>query len=275
MPTETPESIALPLDTAATDTAAVFVPVTALDDTTAFTMTVAAVPSPPSWQQGLEPVPRPGHTGHDQGVVSLIVVIMLAMCLSFKNIQRIWGTLTKKLWSTRVRQGFDDTTGAETRTVALLLSEAIIFIAVLATAGLALAMPAVFTNDLPTTLRVAAIVAGYFVFQYAAYATVGYTFATEDGRRLWVQGFTAAMTLLGITLLVPGLITLFYPELTSAAVWIAVFLYLLARIMFIRKGFRIFYTNFASLVYFILYLCSLEIIPIAIIFYFVRLFCSS
>ncbi len=272
MPLEPTDTITAIADSA---NQAVFVPVTALDDTTAFTMTVSTVPARAPWQDGLEPVPRPGHTGHDQGVIAIIVVLMLAMCLSFKNIQRIWGNLTKKLWSTRVRQGFDDTTGAETRTVALLLSEAIIFIAVLATAGLALAMPAVFTNNLPTTLRVTAIVAAYFVFQYVAYTTVGYTFASEDGRRLWVQGFTGAMTLLGITLLVPGLITLFYPELTGVAVWIAIALYLLARIMFIRKGFRIFYTNFASLVYFILYLCSLEIIPIAIIYYFVRLFCSS
>ncbi|MCH5320108.1 MAG: DUF4271 domain-containing protein, partial [Paramuribaculum sp.] len=58
------------------------------------------------------------------------------------------------------------------------------------------------------------------------------------------------------------------------AVYFAMVLYVLARIMFIVKGFRIFYTNSASIVYFILYLCSLEIVPVTIFFYLAYLLCS-
>lgn len=39
-------------------------------------------------------------------------------------------------------------------------------------------------------------------------------------------------------------------------------MYLMVRVMFIYKGFRIFYINSFSLVYFILYLCTLEIAPV-------------
>ena len=41
-------------------------------------------------------------------------------------------------------------------------------------------------------------------------------------------------------------------------------LYIIARVIFICKGFIVFYDNFYSLLYFILYLCTLEIAPIAI-----------
>ncbi|MDE6240375.1 MAG: DUF4271 domain-containing protein, partial [Muribaculaceae bacterium] len=42
--------------------------------------------------------------------------------------------------------------------------------------------------------------------------------------------------------------------------------YLLFRLVFISNGFSIFYRNIFSLVYFILYLCTLEIIPLIYVF---------
>ncbi|MDE6061420.1 MAG: DUF4271 domain-containing protein, partial [Duncaniella sp.] len=44
-------------------------------------------------------------------------------------------------------------------------------------------------------------------------------------------------------------------------VTIAIICYVLVRLIFIFKGFRLFYDNFGSLLYFILYLCTLEIVP--------------
>ncbi|MDE6169760.1 MAG: DUF4271 domain-containing protein, partial [Duncaniella sp.] len=46
----------------------------------------------------------------------------------------------------------------------------------------------------------------------------------------------------------------------------AVVFYFLTRILFICKGFRLFYDNFGSLLYFILYLCTLEIVPLVLIY---------
>jgi len=41
-------------------------------------------------------------------------------------------------------------------------------------------------------------------------------------------------------------------------------LYLVARLIFIIKGIRIFYSNLTSIVYFILYLCAVEIVPVVV-----------
>lgn len=253
------------------DTATIVVPVQPVPQPK--TVVTAA---PPAWHDGLDPVPRPGHAGHDQGVVAIIVLLMLAISVSFNNVKRILGNLTKQLSNTRVRENFNDlTTGSETRTILLLLIQAIVFMALLTTSGLSLLWPGSFANTLINTLIISGLITIYFVFQYAAYMVVGYTFTTTDGRRLWIQGFTASMTLLGLILIVPGLAMLFYPAITVYAVWAAAALYLIARILFIAKGFRIFYTNFGSIIYFILYLCTLEIIPVILLLYTAHTFCTK
>lgn len=235
---------------------------------------VAEVKAPAPWESGLEPIERPGHTGHNQGVISLIVVIVLCLCLLFKNIERVWGSLIKKLFHQRNEQPLEHNTDVERRTILFLLLVAVIFISLLSSAGLSRILPWVFRFDMATTMKMIALVAGLFIFQYIAYWTVGYTFTNDEGRKRWIDGFTAAMTLLGLTLLLPGLGVLFYPSITMAAVYCGIVLYIVARILFICKGFRIFYTNSLSIVYFILYLCSLEIVPITIFFYLARLLCS-
>ena len=230
--------------------------------------TVAVETIPPAWESGLEPEPRPGHAGHNQGIVASIVFIMLAVALSFGAVKRVLGNMSKRLTGTRIRDSFDTDTGAEKRTTLLLLFMTIAFMSILTTAGMTLVLPEQFTLDITTTGIMTALISGYFVFQYVAYRVVGYTFSTEEGSIVWIRGFTASMIMLGIGLILPGITVLFYPDFMEPAVWVAATLYVIARVLFISKGFRIFYTNIASLIYFILYLCTLELVPICVIFYF-------
>ncbi|MGM9811684.1 MAG: DUF4271 domain-containing protein [Muribaculaceae bacterium] len=48
---------------------------------------------------------------------------------------------------------------------------------------------------------------------------------------------------------------------------IYIFIYFVCRLIYIIKGFRIFFNNFTSIFYFILYLCSGEIIPLIAVYY--------
>lgn len=224
-----------------------------------------------SWKDGLEPMERPGIAARDNGFVSVIVILMLALCFSIKHIRRIWGTLVKRLSNTRRRQDFDHITLGERPAMAILLASAVFFIALVATAAVADFQPQVLTFSFDSVMRVTSFILVYFLFQYAVYETIGYAFSSDDGRRAWVEGFTASMSLLGVALIAPGLGVLFYPDVTLLWLVVAAFMYFLARLVFIFKGFRIFYTNIGSLVYFILYLCTLEIIPLAILYYLICL----
>ena len=90
-------------------------------------------------------------------------------------------------------------------------------------------------------------------------------FSDKDRAAQFVSGFNASQTLLGFFLLLPAMIALFYPSSVKELLFISVLLYFAARIIFIYKGFRIFYHNFSNLLYFILYLCSVEIIPVLLV----------
>lgn len=221
----------------------------------------------PAWKQGLEPIERVEYQGRNQGFIATIVVLMLLLCISFRSIQHIWHILVKRTWKIRLRDDFDQFTGRENRTVALLLIVTVFFIGVTWAAGMDMFKPSVFEFSFQNTLILAGLTAAYFIFQLIVYEILGFTFISPEGRKLWVEGFVSSMAVLGITLLLPGLIILFYPDLSLSAIIIAGGLYLTSRIIFIYKGFRIFYTNIGSCVYFILYLCSLEVIPLSILYF--------
>ena len=222
---------------------------------------------PPAWMEGMEPLPRPEFNGRDQGYVTTVVILMLGMCLTFRTIQRIWRTLIKRLWSSHAREDYDENlTGKEKRVIGLLLVVTVFFISLIWNAAMS-KLTLFYEFSFPATLTLCALVGGYFAFQYIVYWIIGTAFVNDEGRQLWVEGFTASMALLGITLIIPGLFVLFYPDLLTVAIYISAAFYVIARIMFICKGFRIFYTNLGSLVYFILYLCSLEIVPLTILYF--------
>ena len=91
-------------------------------------------------------------------------------------------------------------------------------------------------------------------------------FSLPDGRRQWLRGFNASQSLAGLALIIPALLTIFYPDAARPTLIVAGCIYFLARVIFIAKGFRIFFTRITSLVYFILYLCTLEIIPVILVY---------
>ena len=64
----------------------------------------------------------------------------------------------------------------------------------------------------------------------------------------------------------PAAAALFYPGASATLATMAAIMYIIGRICFICKGFRIFFNNIFSLLYFILYLCGAEIIPILLVY---------
>jgi hypothetical protein len=81
---------------------------------------------------------------------------------------------------------------------------------------------------------------------------------------LWIDGFKSTQAFLGLTLLPVLFLLMLYPTYGKLLLGVAAGLYLLARLIFIYKGFRIFYSNLSSIIYFILYLCAVEIVPLVV-----------
>lgn len=102
----------------------------------------------------------------------------------------------------------------------------------------------------------------YLVCSLLSYTVVGNVFADRKLARLWVKG-AAASTGLATFLLFPlSLIALNYEGQAIVVLIIAAVVFAIGKIVFIYKGFRIFFAEISSWMHFLYYLCSLEIVPL-------------
>lgn len=219
-----------------------------------------------AFTQGLEPMAKVQLPGYDSGVMSMLIVMFLLVTTNFRHYSTFIKTFAHDLLSVRTRANvFDErNTMRETRVLISLILMGCVCEGILVYSALSVGhvMPPVFRS-----IGIFSLVAvAYYLWQLVVYRIVGYVFSGKNGATHWIKGFNASQCLLALPLLIPALVTLFYPGLIGTMIPVAAILYLSARLIFVFKGFRIFYTNSFTLVYFILYLCALEIIPLIILY---------
>lgn len=218
----------------------------------------------PPFMHGLRPRPRALLPGYDSNVMLLLVIVFLILSANFRNYGSFLKNYVETLWKERRRaDSYTTHTIGETGTLLSLIfltvvNEGIIAFSLMARNGADISSANLFS----TLAMVIGVAALYYAAQAVAYTVVGRTFATGEITAQWLKGFNASQTLLGIILTVPAMIVLFNPGTARLMAAISFSLYIIARIVFISKGFRLFYNKIGSLLYFILYLCALEIIPI-------------
>lgn len=221
----------------------------------------------PGWMQGIPTQLRPLDPASDMGIMALLLSIVVLVCLNMRHVRRIFHTITNDLFQVRRRSNaFDDHTAYETRTIILLLMQLFLFSGILM--FLWLGIPATHPRtQLSSPVALLSVLAmAYYLFQLTMCTLIGYVFTDPTGAVQWRRGLNASAVLLGMCLAVPTLLSLFYPSVTTAMLWAACVLFIISRIIYIYKGFRIFYINFPSLLYFILYLCSVEIVPLIAVY---------
>lgn len=220
-----------------------------------------------TYLSGLPVEPRQPRVATDSGILTLLTVMFLFVAFSFKHCAKLFGVLAADLWSVRRRaNAFDDPTANETRVLIVLLFQLWVCEGLLIYAALNYLGYIAMTDSIFMPIAVlTGVAACYYVAQLIAYRFTGYLFTDPIGASQWVKGFNSSQAFLGVTLMAPALVTVFYPSATEGMLWIAIGLYAASRLMFIIKGFRIFYHNFPSLLYFILYLCALELVPLILL----------
>lgn len=230
----------------------------------AITETIAVRGDVP-YLSGIVPEPRPVLPGYDPGVVGMLVGIFLLLAVNLRHCSAFFKSFFNDLWQVRRRSNaFDERTINEARVTVTFVFLVCVCEGILvfsAAIGPPLATsPAIFIG---LFIAVALI---YYLFQLSAYYIVGQIFTGKTERSQWLKGFNASQSLLGIALTIPALCALFDPQLAPVMCTAGAGLYLIARMIFIMKGFRIFYTIPTSLIYFILYLCTLEIVPLFVLY---------
>lgn len=232
---------------------------------------------PIPWLDGLSPEPRPSLPGYDSGVLCLLIGMFLVLAVNFRHYSTFFNSFLADLFSTRRREkNFSVRTFSETGVLAsvilvLCLSQGIIINSLLPDLP-----PVPYVSHEFLLIGLLTLVSLlYYCWQLAAYLTVGAVFTDRVSARMWIKGFNASQSLLAMLIVIPAILVLFNPSISTGVVIAGGVSYLIARVIFICKGFRLFYDNSASLVYFILYLCSLEIVPLVLLYRLVALLPSA
>lgn len=207
---------------------------------------------------------------HDTPSMALLLTGLLAVALCYHTGYKYIENFFHNMFSTKRRENlFEDHTVNETSILAALIANTcivegfIIYLAVqLIWPQFAASLQASVFKHIATYCGIAL---GFYIVQWMIYKVLGYTFSDKTGSKLWIDGFKASQSLLGLLLLPILILLLLYPSHGKLLLTVAAVLYFSARLIFIFKGFRIFYNNLASILYFILYLCAVEIVPLAVL----------
>ena len=207
---------------------------------------------------------------HDTPSMALLLAGLLAVALSYHTGYKYIENFFHYMFSTRRRENlFEDHTVNETSILAALIANTCIVEGFLIYLAVQLLLPSLSqslqSSVFPHITAYCGLALGFYIVQWLMYKLLGYTFSDRVGSKLWIDGFKSTQAFLGLTLLPVLFLLMLYPVHGKLLLGIAAVLYLVARLIFVYKGFRIFYSNLSSIIYFILYLCAVEIVPLAIL----------
>ena len=228
------------------------------------TLAVMEVPA------GGEALPFSRSPLHDTPSMALLIAGLLAVTLCYHTGYKYIENFFHYMFSTRRRENmFEDHTVNETSIQAALVANTCITEGFLIYFAMQLLVPsmagALQASVFPHILASCGIAAGFYIVQWMVYKVLGYTFSDKVGAKLWLDGFKASQSLLGLLLLPVLVLVMLYPGSGKLLLFVGIALYLVARLIFIYKGFRIFYGNLTTILYFLLYLCAVEIVPLVIL----------
>ena len=207
---------------------------------------------------------------HDTPSMALLIAGLIAVALSYHTGYKYIENFFHYMFSTRRRENlFEDHTVNETSILAALIANTCIVEGFLIYMAMLLMRPELSASmQGKTFLHIGifcALALGFYIIQWLVYKTLGYTFSDKEATKLWLDGFKASQAMLGLVLLPVMILVMVFTSNGKMLLCVAALLYLVARLIFIYKGFRIFFSNLSSFLYFILYLCAVEIVPLVIL----------
>ena len=203
---------------------------------------------------------------HDTGSMIMFLLSCLFLITSYRLGNVYISNLMHNMFSTKGKDDlYADHTMSDTRIIVALIINTCLMEGLLLFYGLAWIDPQLtlaLQRSVFLHVFVLVMAAGLFItLQLFLYRLIGFTFSDDRLTELWVGGFLASQAMLGLLLFPIVVLTLVFPTTIKLMLTLSIILYILARIVFIWKGFRIFFNNLSSSIYFILYLCAVEIVP--------------
>lgn len=211
----------------------------------------------------------------------LLTLLFTLAAFRIKNSPRHFKAIWSDLFETRLRSNAFDDTVDETMLLILLnalwaASAGVLLWAFIGmTAGYDPAWSLSVALPQPVGIAVCMGVCAIYVAGItAAYWVVGNVFTDSRRAVLWVKGATASTAICGVLFLPPAFLVMCYPTWTQILLIIVASVFILCKILFICKGFRIFFDHLSSWLLFLYYLCSLEIVPLILVYFGTVVLCT-
>ena len=213
----------------------------------------------------------------DSGTMAILLAGLLAVLVTYRSGYKYIHNIRHSLFSVKMRD-FEDHTMDETKILSALTANSIITQSLFLFIALAHRYQnlkeILYSEIFPHVLILMGMITIFYFAQLALYRLLGYVFGTEAQTECVLTGFKAVISLIGLILFPIVAVSLVEPKLINVMLLIGTISYFCARIIFIIKGFRIFYNNLLSSVYFILYLCTVEIVPAVLLWSISAYVCS-
>lgn len=232
----------------------------------------------------VSPTERPDSFQWQNSLTVAILLVLFSLCaIRFRGNRHFPKSLLRDLTEVRERHNVFDETVRETSFLTLLnllfcASAGTLLYRALCTFG----APAGFPGRLPAfrdaaplmTAVCMGVCVAYTLVMTCAYTIVGNVFSDRHHAAMWARGFTASQALLSLPLLLLALLCICCPQWSPEILATAASAFIITKIAFIVKGFRIFFTQISSWILFLYYLCSLEIIPLILTYLAALALCS-
>ena len=102
----------------------------------------------------------------------------------------------------------------------------------------------------------------YFLYKFLMSTLIGNVFFQKEQVQLWNESFFSIISLSGLVLLIPTLLLFFLPQTFLFCFSFLVLYFLFVVALMTYKVYTIFFARKSLLLYFILYLCAQEILPL-------------
>ncbi len=221
----------------------------------------------PSGQQSDDYIKSPLH---DTGTMMLFLLSIFLITISYRKGYKYISDFKKNLFSLKKRQNIfeEHNTFNEIQIQTALIANTCILEGILIECAVSLYYPSVVmsTNIFAYIICMVGLMAAFYLTQLFIFFILGYVFTNKTNTSLLIKGFNASQAILGLFLIPVVVLLLVYPHLADFFISAFIIIYILCRLLFIIKGVRIFFNNYYSFFLFILYLCSVEIVPIKLIY---------
>ena len=230
-----------------------------------------------------EPAPSPDPNSPGMSIIWLVIVgLFCAVALKFKNNVKYLKAVISDLTDVRVRQNaFDDTVKETSFLVMLnvlwvcacgvLLWQTVMLDVGDVAAGASFSIP---DRPAPGIAICVGMMGVYALMLCIAYWVIGFVFTDRERARMWLKGAGASQGLEVMFLLPLAALSLSYEPWVPVLLEIGAAVFILGKIIFIYKGFRIFFTQISSWMLFLYYLCSVEIVPLILTYLATLQLCS-